>query len=282
MQLNGAKIRDYYRLGSDINTEDEAAVVFKIPHFQRPYKWSDQQIQALINDHSENAASGISQSPYFAGAVVTAVEPEFHSLIDGQQRYTTLFLANYIRFLLYRAYFAIAIDRRDYKARELAPHFEKVCQYTFLKFDFLSSDWLKDCIDGVMEDADRCVEIKKQYLTKLFLPDLANDDDSYINSHFELLRVKLRESDLLLSYDRTSFNDHLKEALSRVTVFLSSEAGPSFDVRRDDDLEPSVIIYLDALDCLFNSFHENAKEQSDSSKWNKSAPFKVTNPSIAS
>ena len=35
MQLNGAKIRDFYRLGSNINSEKEQrAVLFKIPHFQ--------------------------------------------------------------------------------------------------------------------------------------------------------------------------------------------------------------------------------------------------------
>ena len=214
MQLNGAKIRDYYRLGSDMNTEDESFVTFKIPHFQRPFTWTSTQISALIKDHAENENPEKLLSPYFAGAIVTAVEGDCHSLIDGQQRYTTLFLANYIRFLLYRSYFAVAIDRRDYKARELASHFEKVTRYIFAEQDFVKSDMLKEYIDEVMTDPDSCKKNKTEYLKQVFLPTLSIDHASYQDTHRMLIFDKLSKSNLLLSYDRNTFNEQLRQALS--------------------------------------------------------------------
>lgn len=275
MQLNGAKIRDYYRLGSDINSEDAAAIVFRVPHFQRPYKWSRSEIQSLIKDHAENEDSSENNSPYFAGAVVTSVENSFHSLIDGQQRYTTLFLANYVRFLLYRSYFAVAIDRKDYKAREHATYFENVANYVFSDQEFVSSEWLKDCIDNVMDDHSKCSEIRDKYLQKLFLPNISIDNEKYIENHYTLLANKLTGVNFLLSYDRKSFNDQLRESLSRVAVPHSSETGPDLVVHGLEGVDSGVSIYIDAIQTLFESFYDRARKISDEKKWNKSAPFRI-------
>lgn len=68
---------------------------FVIPEYQRPYAWSDEQIQVLFDDLSEytHNINDDDESTYFLGTIVS-YENENHEqeIIDGQQRITTLFL----------------------------------------------------------------------------------------------------------------------------------------------------------------------------------------------
>lgn len=61
---------------------------FRIPHYQRPYSWTSEQVDDLWGDLFENAANG-----HFLGSLVLAVESESKpQVIDGQQRLTTLMI----------------------------------------------------------------------------------------------------------------------------------------------------------------------------------------------
>lgn len=65
---------------------------FVVPEYQRPYAWSDEQIQVLFDDLAEYTANN-KESTYFLGSIV-AYENDYQEqeIIDGQQRITTLFL----------------------------------------------------------------------------------------------------------------------------------------------------------------------------------------------
>ena len=68
-----------------LGMEDEQ---FRIPHYQRPYSWTSEQIDDLWSDLRENAATG-----HFLGSLVLACEDETKpQVIDGQQRLTTLMI----------------------------------------------------------------------------------------------------------------------------------------------------------------------------------------------
>jgi hypothetical protein len=82
----------------------DGTVCYEIPPFQRPYVWNEEdQWQPLWTD-IERVAAGLEESrktegqvaPHFLGAVVikqlaaAAGDPARHSVIDGQQRLTTL------------------------------------------------------------------------------------------------------------------------------------------------------------------------------------------------
>ncbi|MEK4164844.1 DUF262 domain-containing protein [Bacillus sp. FSL W8-0672] len=65
---------------------------FIIPEYQRPYAWSDEQIQTLFEDLVEYTKSK-NESTYFLGTIVSYEnENEEQEIIDGQQRITSLFL----------------------------------------------------------------------------------------------------------------------------------------------------------------------------------------------
>ena len=69
---------------------------FVIPEYQRPYMWTDEQVQTLFDDLWEFATTtgGIERNgTYFLGSIVS-FENEYgeREIIDGQQRITSLFL----------------------------------------------------------------------------------------------------------------------------------------------------------------------------------------------
>lgn len=62
--------------------------LYKIPRYQRPYKWENEQVEQLWDDiynaYDENINS------YFLGSIITAKDGNSIDIIDGQQRMTTL------------------------------------------------------------------------------------------------------------------------------------------------------------------------------------------------
>ncbi len=74
---------------------------FEIPSYQRPYSWTIDQTDALLDDldtaigHDQNNVEG--RPPYFLGSVVLIIDSEVNTsantranVVDGQQRLTTL------------------------------------------------------------------------------------------------------------------------------------------------------------------------------------------------
>lgn len=69
---------------------------FVIPEYQRPYAWSDEQVETLFEDLWEfTASSGGTENngSYFLGSIVSYENDDGEQeIIDGQQRITSLFL----------------------------------------------------------------------------------------------------------------------------------------------------------------------------------------------
>jgi uncharacterized protein with ParB-like and HNH nuclease domain len=65
--------------------------VYVVPSFQRDYSWTETEVEQLWNDIKETIEE--ERSEYFMGAVVVnnSTKPQL-SLIDGQQRVTTIFI----------------------------------------------------------------------------------------------------------------------------------------------------------------------------------------------
>ncbi|KRN97975.1 DUF262 domain-containing protein [Companilactobacillus kimchiensis] len=65
---------------------------FVIPEYQRPYAWTDEQIQTLFDDLVEYTENN-NESTYFLGTIVSYENDDNQQeIIDGQQRITSLFL----------------------------------------------------------------------------------------------------------------------------------------------------------------------------------------------
>jgi uncharacterized protein with ParB-like and HNH nuclease domain len=68
---------------------------FVIPSYQRPYVWSPDDVEKLL-DNIEEAMNHEKQTDYFIGTVISSRslsdEKTVYELVDGQQRITTLML----------------------------------------------------------------------------------------------------------------------------------------------------------------------------------------------
>ncbi|MBI5168155.1 MAG: DUF262 domain-containing protein [Candidatus Eisenbacteria bacterium] len=65
---------------------------YVVPDFQREYVWKRQQVRQLLVDLKE-ARDSNNQDTYFLGSIVVFQDgPEKYSLVDGQQRLTTLYV----------------------------------------------------------------------------------------------------------------------------------------------------------------------------------------------
>jgi len=72
-----------------------ADALYKIPRYQRPYKWEDEQVEKLWDDIYE--AYQNNEVNYFLGSIITAKPMDdenstYMDVIDGQQRLTTLMI----------------------------------------------------------------------------------------------------------------------------------------------------------------------------------------------
>ena len=68
-----------------------------VPIYQRPYSWEEKHCKKLLEDIKQ-AGQPERKTPHFMGSILSIAEPSaagikpLHTLIDGQQRITTLSL----------------------------------------------------------------------------------------------------------------------------------------------------------------------------------------------
>lgn len=77
--------------------QDLSNETFSIPTYQRPYVWKIEQIDKLLKDCA-NAFSFNKEKGYFLGTILTDNKKYYFELIDGQQRFTTLWLIAFVYF----------------------------------------------------------------------------------------------------------------------------------------------------------------------------------------
>ncbi len=97
MKTNNENITDKNRSVLEPRAIGELTYHFRIPSYQRGYRWERRQVEQLLNDIAESR----DDAPYYLQPIVVA--PASHSsdndsslfdydLIDGQQRLTTIYL----------------------------------------------------------------------------------------------------------------------------------------------------------------------------------------------
>jgi hypothetical protein len=68
----------------------------EIPEYQRPYVWTKKEINKLLSDIKEHEEKQIEKPMYYLGSIILHKHDEKLSIIDGQQRLTTLAIMQHI------------------------------------------------------------------------------------------------------------------------------------------------------------------------------------------
>lgn len=265
MDLKGAILRSFYNVGTLVTQPNpENFFSLKIPHYQRPYKWDDERVSRLIFDWQDNRLSSEDTSKeYFAGAVVTVADQrktDEHSLIDGQQRITTLFLANFINFILLRNLILFEIERkRCGKIESYSDSLRKATQFVFRDKNIIehfkhATERLKQLSDDDKMDELHTQEdnYMKEFYDLLWLPQHTYEEYPLIEDYQEAVVHKiynhLNDNALNLHYDRSSFNSSLNRVLSQFYFVFEGNSIPlKYKIWNESQLSENETIYSNAL-----------------------------------
>ena len=269
MDLKGAEIRNVNELCYDMNTHDTRPIKVIIPFYQRPYKWEEKHIKRLVSDFYNNDCD-----EYFVGSVVMVAPSEGfdkHSIIDGQQRITTLFLFEYLQFLLLRSYIETRLSiRRTTRIESLLDNLEVVSLNLFGNNARTRISSIKNHIVDLLDrrsdeedDDEFFASLLSEYQNSLYLPARDfSDIHIYEQQYSELLDQLLVDNGLSLSYKRDSYNTKLKVALTHILIKTTDSDLPClssiFDAQNNPESPDKLINqYINAITLEFNSICEN-------------------------
>lgn len=289
MDLKGAEIRNIKDLCMDIGSKTDVPLKINIPYYQRPYRWGKEQINNLINDFFKNKQEN-NQAEYFVGSVVlvkNARGTERHDIIDGQQRITTVFLLNYLRFLMLRAYIEELININRTNIDSFLKEFEECYSHLFGSIHKeLYSSMRKD----IVESLDTINEVSDSERTQIYENILSNFQKSTglpMKDYSDILDYSLKYENLLLktingdklslNYSRQSYNEKLVKALSKIVVFISKDKKPELMITPYGD-DSIVEQYVNALKYEFDTLAENVFDSSKLPMDNSKQMIIVSNP----
>lgn len=266
MNLKGAEIRNFegiicaQKKGND--TYHRHSIV--IPHYQRPYKWTSDHVEQLILDWSQN------KQQYFAGSIVTVHNEDTRQsdLIDGQQRFTTIFLINYIRFLLLRVMVRETNTQKGLERRhDNVLHALMNSQKYLATEDQKLKDYQNYIADFIPDNEVDENTLLNRFLSYANFPQESQETDGeiYFKEHYQLMKDMFQNQDLILKYDRQYFNVVLKDTLSRVSITMHSQQNPKLHFfpysAEENDVQENAKNYIDAIKAIFSTFENIAKSQ---------------------
>jgi hypothetical protein len=260
MELKQAKICDFYNITFGTEQGNESAIV-KIPHYQRPYRWPPEYINTLINDWDKEQCG-----KYFAGSIVTVKRDSGieHQIIDGQQRYTTVFLVNFICFLYVRTAIreAILLNRKS-RINSLLDSYKVCSQFLFSEFDIKKHEVFVESVLCKIDELDEAGDAKAEEelqgelldacTNNLLFPKENEGNPEYLYEYKKLLEAAFNQNNIKLIYDRSSFNENLKYALINSVIKMNNQNVPSFEFVQESD-NPVIKQYQQSIKTIFDNF----------------------------
>lgn len=272
MDLRFAEIRNLGQLcniENKGNKKENIPLNVVIPYYQRPYKWDSTRIGNLITDfHNNEEGEDEEGEGYFAGSVVMVEgrNGEFE-VVDGQQRITTLFLTNYLRFVLVRSYIELMINMK--RISKIPILMNELIDTAVNIFDRDKVEQLKNVKEGVdnfistveeqsADDIEKAWDdMLEYYQSNMWLPKKNfSNMDIYKKEYFNLNRKLLSNVSLALRYSRNGYNEKLKEALSRIMIIMPESSNPCFETlsfdKNSEAKNPVTEQYINAAKYIYD------------------------------
>lgn len=283
MDLKGAEIRNIKELCREMNSTNKVPVRINIPFYQRPYKWDEEHIDNLIDDFQKNKMDNEQmenveqKEEYFVGSVVlvkNANGTERSDVIDGQQRITTVFLMNYLRLILMRAYIEECLCVRRTNLEGMMRKYEESYHQLFGVVNFEKYEKLRENIIERLDEINDMNEEDKQELYDSLLSDYQkqmclpmknlSNIEQYCLEYSKLQKACIRKEELALKYSRDVYNEKMKDALSRIVVLVRNDENPEILLWEEDEKDLVVKQYMTAIKEEFIKVYEYADDVNQS------------------
>lgn len=237
--------------------------IINIPAYQRPYRWRTDNIERLFQDFDDN------NEEYFLGSAVVVEKKkqdgsiEF-DVVDGQQRLTTLYLLNYVRFML----------RREYTLEKLLkPYQPKASEYcTELKkcyvnlvgkndapFNAILSKITELTDDDTLDPNERVEQLVSCYKEQMCIADVKATAQETLEERLKQAHIFFDREQLCLKYSRLRYDTVLKNALCNVYLKNVPDT-TSYKIEtivNNDDIFLSN--YIDAMKTILEEIWNRAK-----------------------
>ena len=265
MDLKGAEIRNILEMCMSIGTKNRVPLKVNIPYYQRPYRWDEERITNLIADFYKNKTEN-ANAEYFVGSVVLVEDANTkrYDIIDGQQRVTTVFLFNYLLFLLQRSYVEEMISTKgsnlDTPLKDLEEIYGNLFGSKYIdKFSKMRSniiELMEPLSDLADSERDQVyTNIAELYRKTVFLPERDFSDLGKYFTEYEDLQTGFIGADVLaLSYSRKTFNTTLGKALAKVCIIVSKDDNPKLEIiGGTEETDANILQYTNAIKFEFNA-----------------------------
>ena len=238
--------------------------VINIPAYQRPYRWGMENIEQLFLDYDEN------NSEYFLGSAVVVEKQKPDStiefdVVDGQQRLTTLFLMNYIRFILKREYVLEKISKpyqlkSSQYCNELKEYYVDLIGKNSAPFENILKKIDELAEDENLDPGERIQQLVECYKTELCIPENKSTPQATLAEKLKKAHDFFDNEQLCLKYSRKRYDAVLRDALC-VVYLKQIENTNQYDlsVITDTKDDPFISNYLVALQTIFTNVWARAK-----------------------
>lgn len=250
--LDTAEIKDVQSFISGGNTLN-----VRVNFYQRPYRWTARKVTDLFEDYKENRVySAGNNFEYFLGAVVFVDERNEvekssgktwkYQVVDGQQRFTTLFLFNFIKYML-------LIRKVDEAARinSSTDFIEGLQAIEDCYAGFIGSNNVSviraanSALRGAFDTANRNrIPIDNNDLNQwrdqvgwIVNPDISLP--TYYDDCKTAMRTFLQNETMSIYYENNNFNQGLKDALSDIVIKFSDASDAALCEDPIDDYDES-------------------------------------------
>lgn len=242
--------------------------VINIPAYQRPYRWGEENINQLFLDYDENNAE------YFLGSAVVVEKTKADGsiefdVVDGQQRITTLYLLNYIRFLLKREYVLEKISKPyQFKSsqycNELRAYYVDLIGKNTQPFEQIQKKIDELTEDEQLDAEERVKQLIECYKSALCIPENKSTPQATLAEKLAKAHSFFDDEQLCLKYSRKRYDTVLRDALC--IVYLKPVENTNkldLGVITETKDDPFTVNYLNALKTIFNNVWERATNKVD-------------------
>lgn len=236
-----------------IPVSELAGLTFRIPHYQRGYRWTQAQIEALLSDLADFAENKKEGDYYCLQPLVVVSGEDSYRVVDGQQRLTTLWML--AESLNSDKTFSLAYDR-DKVLDTLAQ--VDISQYDSFDFDagcwkeYISTQWTKCKQNGFVPSVEGFHLFAAKLYINNWVKNKAGFDKSILNDirfiwhevletkeieAFENLnagKIPLTSAELIKGLFLSEFGENNSETPLRQKLIAEEFDSIERQLRRDD------------------------------------------------
>ena len=188
-------------------------------------------------------------------------------VVDGQQRITTLFLMNYIRFILKREYVLEKISKpyqlkSSQYCNELKEYYVDLIGKNNKPFKTILTKIDELTENENLDPADRIQQLVECYKSELCIPDNKSTPQATLAEKLKKSHEFFDNEQLCLKYSRKRYDAVLRDALC-VVYLKQKENTNQYDlsVITDTKDDPFISNYLTALQTIFSNVWDRAKHK---------------------